>query len=115
MQQKFISNGCVYDVEIFCCDNTNIIRFYETQNEQYGETISDLVIATPSYGFLLIKYIGDDAVLTGTLNRDYFCEEMVSDIVDFVEENLPTCRNLYLPYHIDFVRTESSEEYNGEY
>ncbi|MBQ7232169.1 MAG: hypothetical protein IJX07_02925 [Bacillales bacterium] len=115
MQQKFMSNGCVYDVEIFRCDNTDIVRFYEMQNEQYGEKISDLVIATPSYGFLLIKYIGGDAVLTGTLNRDYFCEEMVTDIMDFVEKNLPCCRNIYLPYHIDFVTIESSEEYNGEY
>lgn len=115
MQQKFISNGRVYDVEIFRCDNTDIVRFYETQNEQYGETLSNLVIATPSYGFLLIKYIGNDAVLTGTLYRDYFSEDMVTDILDFVEKNIPSCSNIYLPYHIDFVTTEFSEEYNGEY
>lgn len=115
MQQKFKSNGCVYDVEIFHCGNTDIVRFYEMRNEQYGETISDLVMATPSYGFLLIKYIGDDAVLTGTLNRNYFCEEMVTDIMDFVEKNLFSCTKVYLPYHIDFVTIESSEEYNGEY
>ena len=115
MQEKFISNGCVYDVEIFRYDNTDIVRFYETQNEQYGETLSNLVIATPSYGFLLIKYIGNDAVLTGMLNRDYFSEEMVTDILEFVEDHIPSCRNIYLPYHIDFVTTEFSQEYNGEY
>ena len=53
--------------------------------------------------------------ITGTLNRDYFCEEMVNDIMDFLKENLPSCRNIYLPYHMDFVTIESSEEYNGEY
>lgn len=71
MQQKFESKGCVYDVEIFHCDNTDIVRFYEKRNEQYGEKLSDLVIATPPYGFLLIQYITGDAVLTGTLNTKY--------------------------------------------
>ena len=115
MQKKFISNGCEYDVEIFRFENTDIVRFYETQNEQFGETLSNLVIATPSYGFLIIKYIGNDAVLSGTLYTDYFSEEMVTDILDFVEKNILSCSNIYLPYHIDFVTKESSKEYNGEY
>lgn len=115
MQQKFESKGYVYDVEIFHCDNTDIVRFYEKRNEQYGERLSDLVIATPSYGFLLIQYIAHDAVLTGTLNKKYFCEEMVTGIIEFLENNLPSCRNIYLPYHIDFVEISSYEEYNGEY
>lgn len=115
MQQKFESKGCVYDVEIFHCDNTDIVRFYEKRNEQYGEKLSDLVIATPSYGFLLIQYITGDTVLTGTLNTKYFCEEMVDDIVTFLENNLSSCRNIYLPYHIDFVTVSSFMEYNGEY
>lgn len=33
MQQKFTSNGCEYDVEILHCGNTDIVRFYEEQNE----------------------------------------------------------------------------------
>ena len=92
MQQKFTSNGCEYDVEILHCGNTDIVRFYEEQNEQYG-----------------------DAVLTGTLNRAYFNEEMVTDILDFLEKNIPACKNIYLPYHIDFVTVVLSAEYNGEY
>lgn len=115
MQQKFESKGCVYDVEIFHCDNTDIVRFYEKRSEQYGEKLSDLVIATPSYGFLLIQYITGDAVLTGTLNTKYFCEEMVDDIVTFLENHLSSCRNIYLPYHIDLVTVSTSKEYNGEY
>ncbi len=115
MRQIFKSNGCKYDVEIFQCGKTDIVRFYEQRNEQYGEILTDLVIATPSYGFLLIQYIAEDAVLTGTLNAKYFCEEMVDDIVTFLERNLSSCRNIYFPYHIDFVTTSSSIEYNGEY
>ena len=115
MQNKFTSNGRMYDAEIFHCNNTDIVRFYETQNEQYRENLSNLVIATPSYGFLLIKYIGSDVVLTGTLNKEYFSEEMVNEILDFMEDTFPSCRNAYLPYHIDFYSTEFSETYNGEY
>lgn len=87
MAQKFESNGRMYDVEIFQHEDTDIVRFYEERNEQYGERLSNLVIGIPSYGFLLIQYIAGDAVLTGTLNAKYFCAEMVDDIVIFCEKN----------------------------
>jgi len=115
MKRKFESKGCTYDVEIFQCGNTDIVRFYEERNEQYGETLTDLVIAAPSYGFLLIQHIAGEAVLTGTLDSKYFHEEMVDDMVAFLENSLPSCRNVYFPYHIDFVAVSSSVEYNGEY
>lgn len=115
MAQKFESNGRMYDVEIFQHEDTDIVRFYEERNEQYGERLSNLVIGIPSYGFLLIQYIAGDAVLTGTLNAKYFCAEMVDDIVIFCENNIPSCKNIYFPYHIDFFTISSSEEYNGEY
>lgn len=115
MYLKFESNGCIYDAEIFNCGNKDIVRFYEKKNEQYGEMLNNLVIAVPSYGFLMIQYIADDAVLTGILDRKYFCKEMINDIIDFLESNIPSCRNIYLPYHIDFVQVSFSEEYNGEY
>ena len=115
MAQKFESNGRMYDVEIFQHEDTDIVRFYEERNEQYGERLSNLVIGTPSYGFLLIQYISGDAVLTGTLNAKYFCAEMVDDIVIFCENNIPSCKNIYLAYHIDFFTVSSSEKYNGEY
>lgn len=72
MKRKFESKDCTYDVEIFQCGNTDIVRFYEERNEQYGETLTDLVIAAPSYGFLLIQHIAGEAVLTGTLDSKYF-------------------------------------------
>lgn len=51
MAQKFESNGRMYDVEIFQHEDTDIVRFYEERNEQYGERLSNLVIGIPSYGF----------------------------------------------------------------
>ena len=70
-------------------------EIYEKRNEQYGEMLSDLVIGTPFYGFLLIQHIAGDAVLTGTLNAKYFYAGMVDDIVTFLENNIPSCRNIY--------------------
>ena len=58
MQRKFESNGCTYDVEIFQCGNTDIVRFYEERYEHHPETLNNLVIVTPPCGFLLIQYIG---------------------------------------------------------
>ena len=42
MAQKFESNGRMYDVEIFQHEDTDIVRFYEERNEQYGERLSNL-------------------------------------------------------------------------
>lgn len=103
MAQKFESNGRMYDVEIFQHEDTDIVRFYEERNEQYGERLSNLVIGIPSYGFLLIQYIAGDAVLTGTLNAKYFCAEMVDDIVIFARIISPLAKHLF-PYHIDFLQ-----------
>ncbi len=44
MAQKFESNGRMYDVEIFQHEDTDIVRFYEERNEQYGERLSNLVM-----------------------------------------------------------------------
>ncbi len=115
MQRKFESNGCTYDVEIFQCGDTDIVRFYEERYEHHPETLNNLVIVTPPCGFLLIQYIGEDAVVAGTLNTEYFCEEMMDDIITFLENSFPPCRGICFPYHIDFVTVSSYAEYNGEY
>lgn len=101
MAQKFESNGRMYDVEIFQHEDTDIVRFYEERNEQYGERLSNLVIGTPSYGFLLIQYISGDAVLTGTLNAKYFCAEMVDDIVIFARIISPLAKTFI--FHIILI------------
>lgn len=41
MAQKFESNGRMYDIEIFQHEDTDIVRFYEERNEQYGERLSN--------------------------------------------------------------------------
>lgn len=115
IQKKFISHGYSCDVELFQTENSCVIRFYDSKNEQYEKSLHDLVIVEPSHGFLLVQYIGDDAVLGGVLNKRYFSKDMTEDIICFLNDNLPKCRNVYFPYHIDFVSVSDFDEYNGEY
>lgn len=115
MRKKFASHGCLYDVECFHNADAEMVRFYDSKNEQYKNPLSDLVIVEPSYGILLIQYIGEDCVLSGTLNNKYFCKEMIDDMLNFLEYLFPKCRNNYQPYHIDFVSVSDYDEYNGEY
>lgn len=115
MQQIFHSHGRFYNVEYLCSGNADMVRFYDVQNESHSSPLNDLVIVTPSYGYLLLQYIGDDAILSGSLNKEYFCEEMTEDIILFLEDNFPKIRNVYLPYHIDFFSVNEYDEYNGEY
>ncbi|MDE5599202.1 MAG: hypothetical protein K2J04_15410 [Lachnospiraceae bacterium] len=115
MQQIFHSHGRSYNVEYFCSDNADMVRFFDTQKESHASPLSDLVIVEPSYGYILLQYIGDDAILSGSLNKEYFCEEITDDIIEFLEESFPKIRNVYLPYHIDFFTVDKYDEYNGEY
>lgn len=55
-----------------------------------------------------MRRVGGDAVLSGILDARYFSKAMTEDI-------LPDCRNMYLPYHIDFASLSDYDEYNGEY
>lgn len=115
MQQIFQSHGYSYNVEYFRSNNADMIRFYTAKNELYSDLLSDLVIVEPSYGYLLLQYIGNDVVLSGSLNREYFCEEMTEDIIQFLEDCFPKIKNIYMPYHIDFFSVDKYNEYNGEY
>ena len=102
MKKTFESCGHSFDAEFFPAESSCMIRFYDSKNEDFGGSLHDLVIAEPSYGFLLVQYIGDDAVMT-------------EDILCFLEDSLPQCRNVYFPYHIDFAAVTGYDEYNGEY
>lgn len=115
MQHIFCSHSCSYNVEYFHNDNADMIRFYAVNNEQYSDSLNDLVIVEPSYGYLLLQYIGNDAILSGSLNKKYFCEEMTEDIIKFLENRFPKIKNVYMPYHIDFFSVYKYDDYNGEY
>ena len=117
MQKEFISHGLSCTAEFFASpDNGSyIIYFYEKTNVEYCAPLSNLVIPPPNYGFLHLKFIEEDVILSGFLDKQFFSKEMVEDILAFIEYNLPQTRNIYLPYHIDFVSISDYDEYNGEY
>ena len=102
MKQIFYSRGCSFHVEYFYRDQAVMICFHAAKMKPYSGALSDLVIVEPSNGYLLLQYIGDDAILSGSLNQEYFCEEMIEDMIRFLEESFPKIKNVYLPYHIDF-------------
>ncbi|WP_321026150.1 hypothetical protein [Hungatella effluvii] len=53
MKKKFESCGHSFDAEFFPAESSCMIRFYDSKNEDFGGSLHDLVIAEPSYGFLL--------------------------------------------------------------
>ena len=84
MKTVFQSRGTTCDVEILGGEAAFLIRFYNSGDENYAEPLHDLVIAPSSYGFLTLKKVGGDGVLR--------------------------CRDIYLPYHIDFVSLTNYDE-----
>ena len=103
MQKTFISRGKACNVDIFSSNNSYIFRFYD------GE------IVPSNYGFLYLRLLEGDAILSGCLDEAYFSKDMVEDILLFVEDCVPACKDAYLPYHIDFAALSDYDEYNGEY
>ena len=95
MRQIFHSHGCSYNVEYFHSDKADMVRFYAAKNELYSDLLSNLVIVEPSYGYLLLQYIGN--------------------MIQFLEDSFPKIKNVYMPYHINFFSVDDYDEYNGEY
>lgn len=109
--QKFSCN-----VDVFHRGLDMIVRFYDGSREPEEEDIVDLVIADPGYGYLILKYKGDAALLSGFLNESVFAsDEMVEAAIDYVERLSPHCQSVYMPYHVSRFKPTSYVEYNGEY
>lgn len=109
--QKFSCN-----VDVFHRDLDMIVRFYDGSREPAEEEIVDLVIADPGYGYIILKYKGDAALLSGFLNESVFAsDEMVEAAIDYVERLSPHSQSVYMPYHVSRFKPTSYVEYNGEY
>ena len=54
-------------------------------------------------------------MLGGFLDAAVFSREMAEALPNWLEDLIPECRDLYLPYHIDLVSLGDYAEYNGEY
>lgn len=68
------------------------------------------------YGFLCLKFKGEDGLLSGFLLEEVFStDQSVSDAIEYIEKLSPLASNAYIPHHVDRVRLASFVEYNGEY
>lgn len=115
MQKTFISRGKACNVDIFSSNNSYIFRFYDGESEAWDKPLCNLAIVPSNYGFLYLRLLEGDAILSGCLDEAYFSKDMVEDILLFVEDCVPACKDAYLPYHIDFAALSDYDEYNGEY
>ena len=91
-----------------------IFRGSEECSEQFSN-LANLVIVPSCMGFLYLRFIGEDAVMSGILDKRYFSEDNTDEIIEFLEEKFPKLKNAYFPYHIDFAELNGYDEYNGEY
>lgn len=110
-----IFGGREFDAEIYGGKDGYVIRIFRGFEEKYSEPLSNLVIVPSCAGFLYLRFIGEDAVMSGLLDKRYFSENTVDEIILFLEEQFPGLRNAYFPYHIDFAEFTGYDEYNGEY
>ncbi|MFS0870313.1 hypothetical protein [Paenibacillus xylanilyticus] len=104
------------DVDVFRRELDIVVRFYDGSREPAEEEIVNLVIADPGYGYLMLKFKGDAALLSGFLDESVFAsDEMVEAAIDFIEHLSPYSQSVYMPYHVARFRQTSYVEYNGEY
>lgn len=114
---KFHYDSFTCDIDTYYNDQDIIVRFYDSSKEQKVDEIVNLVIVDPGYGYLHLKYKGDDsALLSGLLDEDVFkTDELVDAAINFIEYLSPDLKSRYVPYHIDRFKKTSFVEYNGEY
>ncbi|MCP3924215.1 MAG: hypothetical protein GY714_16675 [Desulfobacterales bacterium] len=114
MKFKFKNFSC--EVDVFKKDHDLVIRFYNKKLEHEEKDICDLVIVDPGYGYLCLKFKGEDGLLSGYLDENVFSnDDIVNAAIDFVEKLSPLSNAAYIPHHIDRIQKTSYIEYNGEY
>ena len=60
------------DVDIFRNGDDLVVRFYDKSQEHSEEEIVDLVIVEPGYGYICLKFKGDDGLVSGFLDKNIF-------------------------------------------
>ncbi|MEK4512052.1 hypothetical protein [Paenibacillus sp. FSL K6-2524] len=114
MKFEFKNFSC--DVDVFYKDQDIVVRFYDGSREQTENEIVNLVIVDPGFGYLILKFKGDAALLSGYLDEVVFrSDEMVEAAIQYIEGLATRSTNIYMPYHIARIKETSFVEYNGEY
>ncbi len=93
-----------------------LVRFYDKAKEQRADQIADLVIVDSGFGFISLKFKGDNGLVGGYLDKSVFVSDaIVHAAIEYVESLSPKSAGAYLPHHIDLVVRDGYVEYNGEY
>lgn len=113
---KFVHDTFSCDVDIFQNDKDLVVRFYDKLKEQDEEEIVNLVLVDPGYGYLSLKFKGENGLLSGFLDENLFSTDAaVAAAIAFVENLSPLSPHAYIPHHVRRFKTTSFVEYNGEY
>ena len=113
---KFEYDDFSCTVDIFQCDNDIVVRFFDQSKEHKAEEIVNLVLVDPGFGYLMLKFKGDNALLSGFLDERVFeTEQAIYAAIEFIENLSPLSENAYIPFHINRIKLTSFVEYNGEY
>ena len=88
-----------------------IIKFFDETKIQ--KEMVNYVLADPGFGYISVRFVGQDALLSGFMDEKIFTEEMVDEVVEFVYSMIPNPG--YIPYNVMRVKFTDAIEYNGEY
>ena len=114
-ETKFQHEDFTCDVDVFTKRDDMLVRFYDRSAEQEEEDIHDLVIVSPGYGYISLKFKGDEGLLSGFLDEAVFTKAAVLKAIDFVVRLSARSENAYIPHHVRLFKVTTCIEYNGEY
>ena len=113
---KFTTKEFSCDIEKYQLDAQSfIIKFFDKTKEHSEEQICDFVLVDPGFGYICLKYKGENALMSGFLDENVFSDEMIYAAIDFVESLSPESAYAYIPYNIKKVKMTETVEYNGEF
>ena len=113
---KFHYNDFSCDVSVYWDNADLVVKFYDQAKEHREEQIVNLVIVDPGYGYISLKFIGQEALLSGYLEENIFSTDaIVNHAIEFVENLSPRSAEACIPHRVFRVKLTSCVEYNGEY
>ncbi len=112
---RFVSGDQSCDTEVFKNEKDIVVRFYNKAAEPEESDIIDFVEVDTGFGYLALKFKGEEALLSGFLDENFFkSQTSIESAIDFVKNLNQMAWEAYIPYRICMVRCCESIEYNGE-
>ena len=103
------------DVEIFKNKSGLVVKFYNKEIEPDENKISDYVYVDAGYGYLSLKRKGEDGILSGFLNKEFFSNtSIILQVRDFVKLLDPQIEDAYVPYNFERIQKFDSLTWTGE-